>query len=208
MCNEATIEPGKGSLICPCFHKELLHHLTPVHLGLQHLIHKTLHVGRHLAHHLGCLRSLGHLHLPLSLLLLLLGRATVTVLTVIQWATGFTSTGATALILFRQDVVDALTGAVPSVVDRIVVQSDLGHPSDTLIGQQLVDHVVSGHVPASGLPPTTSEVVLQHGMEALVGNEELDLLISQAVHKLGVELDPLAVGGSGLDALIELEGHT
>ena len=175
---------------------------------MQHLIDKSLHVCRHLAHHLGSLCCLSHLDFHLGLSLSLLGRAALCILAVIEGtsAVGIAATAAIVRLILK-DVVDTITGAAASIVDAGVLKPTTGHLADTLLHQQLIDDIVSSTVPLARVAITTAEIVLQHGVHDLVCREELEFLISQRVDKLRVEHHPLAVGRSSGDPVRQLERH-
>ena len=197
MCKEPTVGSSIGTSVVLAPLNELAKHITPVNLGLQYLSNKTFKTCRHLAHHLGGLCRLCNSYLPLCRLLFLLSRGTITILAVIHWVI--------AVIIFRQQVVDTLGRTITCLVKLWVVQSLAGHLADVVIGQQLVDYIVTCLIPSARATSTTSEVVFKHRVEALMGNEELDLLIGQRLDKPRVVLDVLAIGCRRWDVVIEQE---
>jgi len=123
---------GEGTLVVLGLLHEPLQHVAPVHLGLEYLVDESGHVGAQFTHHLGSLRRLGHLDLPLGSLLSLLSLATLAVLKVVACAAD--TVAVTVTIGVWQQAVDTIARTTAVGVDGLVetaTSMNLPMPSST-----------------------------------------------------------------------------
>ena len=185
---------------------ELLKRLAPVHSGVEDSVNQSSHASRQLAHHLGSLCSLSHLDLPLSSLLRLVSSSALAIFEVHASTAG--ALAITIAVTVRQQVVDLLGHTATCGVEVLVEAATVDELADALVCQQLVDDIVSSHVPLLRVTGLTTEVVLQHGVHTLVSHEELELVICQIRHELGIVEHTLAIGAGSADALLVGVWHT